>query len=76
MARQTSNRRSKVTKLNLEVKKIGRSFCVVAGASILGKFRTESAAVSSLADDADFYSYWAGSAGVSVENTPAKVVLV
>jgi len=65
-----------MSKLNLEVKKIGRSFCVVAGASVLGKFRTESAAVNSLADDAGFYEFWAGSAGVSVENTPAKVVLV
>jgi hypothetical protein len=63
-------------KLKLDVKKIGRSFCVVAGASILGKFRTEAAAVKSLADDAEIYSYWAGSAGVSVENTPARVVLV
>ncbi len=62
--------------LDLEVKKIGRSFCVVAGASVLGKFRTESAAVSSLEDDADFYEFWAGSSGVSVENTPAKVVLI
>lgn len=65
-----------MAKSNIEVKKIGRSFCVIAGQSILGKFRTESAAVNSLADDADLYSYWSGSAGVSVENTPAKVVLI
>jgi len=62
--------------LDLEVKKIGRSFCVVAGVSVLGKFRTKPAAEKSLSENADLYSFWAGSAGVSVENTPAKVVLI
>jgi hypothetical protein len=65
-----------MTELKLEVKKIGRSFCVVAGASVLGKFRTKAAADKSLTEDADLYSFWASSAGVSAENTPAKVVLV
>ena len=59
---------------SLTVKKIKRSWCVVAGVSVLGKFRTESAADKSLVDDAGFYSIWAGSASVSIENTPAKFV--
>lgn len=58
--------------INLEVKKIGRSFCVVAGASVLGKFRTEAAAEKSFADDYDLYLYWSGSASVSVENKRAS----
>lgn len=60
----------------LEVKKIGRSFCVVAGVSVLGKFRTEAAANTSLANDFELYSYWAGSCSVSVDNTPAVVVKI
>jgi len=60
-----------MSKLNLEVKKIGRSFCVVAGVSVLGKFRSQSAAEASLISDVDFYSYWAGSASVSVDNKHA-----
>ena len=58
----------------LEVKKIGRSFCVVAGVAILGKFSTESSANASMRDDSDLYAFWAGSAGVSIQNTPARVV--
>ena len=57
--------------INLNVKKIGRSYCVVAGVSVLGKFRTEQAAKQSLVEDADMYSYWAGSASVSVDNKRA-----
>lgn len=56
---------------SLTVKKIKRSWCVVAGDSVLGKFRTESAADKSMIDDASFYSIWAGSASVSIENTTA-----
>ena len=58
----------------LEIKKIKRSYCVVAGSAVLGKFRTEAAAKVSLESDFDLYAYYAGSAGVSVQNTPAKVV--
>jgi hypothetical protein len=57
--------------MELKIKKIGRSWCVVAGVSVLGKFRTEAAAWSSLLVDADFYAYWAGSASVSVDNKRA-----
>lgn len=59
---------------SLEVKKIKRSYCVVAGSAVLGKFRTEAAANTSLVDDAELYAFWAGSAGVSVQNTPSRVV--
>ena len=55
----------------LEVKKIKRSWCVVAGASVLGKFKTEAMANQSLEEDRSLYEYWAGSAGVSIENTPS-----
>lgn len=60
--------------MELKVKKINRFFCVMTGVSVLGKFRTESAALESIKRDAAMYRYWAGSAGVSVENTPAKIV--
>lgn len=60
-----------MNKIEFEVKKISRSWCVVAGVSVLGKFRTEAAAKSSLIDDADFYSFWSGSASVSVDNKVA-----
>lgn len=63
-----------MTTINLEVKKIGRSFCVVSGAAVLGKFRTEAAAIASKVADAGLYAFWAGSAGASIQNTPARVV--
>jgi hypothetical protein len=60
----------------LEVKKIGKSFFVVCGKSKLGKFNTEAEAEKSKKDDFEMYCYWAGSAGVSIENTPVKVVVL
>lgn len=62
--------------MGFEIKKIGRSYCVVAGVSVLGKFRSQSAAEKSMVDDSQFYSYWAGSAGVSVENAPQVKVII
>lgn len=62
--------------LTLEVKKIGRSFCVVAGVSVLGKFKNEQQANKSIIDDAELYKYYAGSAGVSIQNTPSNVVYI
>ena len=53
----------------LEIKKIKRSFCIVAGASIIGKFRTLEAARKDLKKNPGFYEYWAGSASVSVDNS-------
>lgn len=48
----------------------------MAGVSILGKFRTEDKANESLENDHAFYSYWAGSVSVSVENSTPKVVKI
>lgn len=48
----------------------------MAGASILGKFRTEDKAKDSLEKNHTFYSYWAGSASVSFENSTPKVVKI
>lgn len=58
----------------LAIAKVKRSWCVMAGVAVLGKFRTEDAAKASLEADRELYTYWAGSAGVSIQNTPAKVV--
>lgn len=60
----------------LTIAKVKRSWCVMAGNAILGKFRTEQAASASLEDDRALYIYWAGSAGVSIQNTPATVVAI
>lgn len=57
----------------LEIKPIGRFFCIVCGKSVLGRFPTEEKAAHSLATDRPMYEFWAGSAGVSIENTPAIV---
>ena len=62
--------------VTLEVKKVKRSWCILAGVSVLGKFKTEEAAREDLEKDRAHYEYWAGSACVSVENTPAKVVKI
>lgn len=58
----------------LTISKVKRSWCVMAGVAVLGKFRTEDAAKASLEADRDLYTYWAGSAGVSIQNTPPKFV--
>ena len=60
--------------ITLEVRKVKRSWCVCAGKSVLGKFRTEEKAILSLDDKRDFYEYWAGSCSVSVENTESTIV--
>lgn len=62
--------------MELSIKKIKRSYCVCVGVSVLGKFRTEAAANTSLVEDAELYKYWAGSMGVSFQNTPAVVVVL
>ncbi len=62
--------------MELTVQKIKRSYCVCAGESVLGKFRTEDAAKASAIRDPSFYAYWAGSAGSSVENSIPVSVLV
>lgn len=58
----------------LEVKKVKRSWCVVAGVSVLAKHKTEQLANTDLQNNLELYKYWAGSASVSVENTTPVVV--
>lgn len=60
--------------IKLEVKKVKRSWCVVAGISVLAKHKTEQLATADLENNQELYQYWAGSASVSVENTPPVVV--
>ena len=58
----------------LTVSKVKRSWCVMAGVAVLGKFRTEAAAKASMEADRAMYIYWAGSAGVCIQNTPPKII--
>ncbi|WP_153785294.1 hypothetical protein [Pseudomonas sp. EMN2] len=58
----------------LEVKKVKRSWCVVAGVSVLAKHKTEQQATTDLQENLALFEFWAGSASVSVENTPPVVV--
>lgn len=62
--------------MQLEIKKIGRSWFIVAGVSKLGKFKTETAAAKSLSERKAFWEYWAGSLSVSYENREKKIIYV
>ncbi len=53
----------------LRIVKSKRSFLIVAGKSELAKCRTLEAAKVLLASRRSFLEYWAGSAGVSIENS-------
>ena len=58
----------------LEIKKIKRSWCIVSGRAVLGKFRTEALAKANLETKESFYLYWAGSAGASMQHsTPVTI---
>lgn len=57
-----------------EIKKINRSWCIVAGVSQLARFRTEAAAKAAFEAKKSLWLYWAGSASVSVENSPKKII--
>ena len=65
-----------IAKLNLEVKKIGRTWFIMAGVSKLGKFRSEELANKSLNENRSFYEYWADSAGVIGENMEPVIITV
>lgn len=60
-------------KIELSVLKVKRSWCVMAGKASLGKFKSKELAEQSIVDDHDLYVYWAGSAGVLIQN--AKPVI-
>tara|TARA_R110002126_G_scaffold181372_1_gene330196 strand:+ start:494 stop:700 length:207 start_codon:yes stop_codon:yes gene_type:complete len=64
-------------KINVaQVSNRGNKFGIVAGASILAKFKTVEAAKASLESNRKLYEYWAGSASVSVDNSKKfKIIL-
>lgn len=63
-----------MTKITLKVRKTGRKWSVCAGKSRLTSYPTEQAAREALVSNAKFWAYWAGAAGVSIENTTPNVV--
>ena len=66
--------------MKLEVAKIKRArvykYGIVAGNSILAKFKTLERAQEDLKDNASFYEYWAGSVSVSVDNSAKFTVIL
>lgn len=53
----------------------GKGFAIYAGRDRLSRWlHTAEAAQNELASRADFYAYWAGGAGVSVNNAEARVI--
>ena len=66
-------------KYNLQIAKVqnrGNKFAIIAGASILARFKTIKQAADSLAKNKEFYEYWADSMSVQYENTPKKYIIV
>ena len=59
----------------LRVAPLRRSFAVYAGVSPLPTHKTREAAEAALAANPAFYAYWAGSLGVSLENSPVARVI-
>ncbi len=51
-------------------------FGVVAGKSILGKYKTEGEARKQLKDNRVLFEYWAESASVSVDNSKKNFVIL
>jgi hypothetical protein len=61
-----------MTNVTLNIAKVsnrGNKFAIVAGCSILRKFKTIDDARHQLETNREFYEYWAGSASVSVDNS-------
>jgi hypothetical protein len=57
-------------KLNVaKVSNRGNKFAIVAGCSIIRKFKTVEAAKRELKENSSFYEYWAGSISVSIDNS-------
>ena len=57
-----------------QVSRRGNKFAVVAGRSILMKFKTVEAAFSKLESHRSFFEYWANSCSVSVENGEWRII--
>jgi len=65
--------------IQLNIAKIkGRlyKFGIVAGASILGKYKTEEQANTALTENRPLFQYWAESASVSVDNSKKIIVIL
>lgn len=58
----------------LTIEKRKRSWCICAGKSVLGKFRTEDLAKENLDKSRSFYEYWSGSCSVLSENKEPTVI--
>ena len=59
-----------------QVSNRGNKFGIVAGGSIIQKFKTVEEASKALKTKRSFYEYWAGSVSVSVDNSKKfKVIL-
>jgi len=64
-------------KLNIaKVSNRGNKFGIIAGASVLRKFKTVEEAKKSLEESRSFYEYWAGSASVAVDNSKKYEVIL
>ena len=61
--------------MQLTIATYRKKFAIFAGESRLASgFANEAAAQADLEENREMYTYWAGSAGVSVQNTPASGV--
>ena len=58
----------------LAIEKHGRRFAIKYGSAVLALYATEALAINALKNDIDMLMFWANSAGVSIQNTPARVV--
>jgi hypothetical protein len=59
----------------IEVRKASRGYAIFAGASMLGHgFKTRDKAERWAQENASFLAYWAGSVGVSLENSECRVI--
>lgn len=59
-----------------QVQNRGNKFAIVAGKSVIRRFKTVEQAQNELKNNRGFYEYWAGSASVAVDNSDKKFVYV
>lgn len=58
-----------------QVSNKGNKFAIVAGKAILGKFKSIDIAKKQLADNVEYYQYWANSAMSSILNTKPITII-
>ena len=66
-------------KYTLQIAKVqnrGKKFGVIAGSSILARFKTQEEAIKSLEENKELYEYWADSMSVQYENAPKKFIII